>query len=117
LKQLRTLRLCDFLLDISTIQTTFAGQWPCLEELILDDISLMLTLQEGSELVQDEIDHLRGNSWLETCRTLSQNHPKTRITLSRPSSNIYNAANVPLLPKYIKKLNSLPGVVLARRAP
>jgi hypothetical protein len=111
LKQLRTLRLCDFVLDTATIQTTFAGQWPCLEDLIFDHVSLMLNLKEGSELLQDKAEHLQGTSWLETCRALSQKHPKTRITLSRPSSNIYDAANVPLHLKYIKELNGLPGVI------
>jgi hypothetical protein len=117
LTQLRTLRLCAFPLDTATIQTTFAGQWPCLEELIFDDILLVLNRKEGSGLELDEVGHLQGKSWLETCCALSQKYTKTRITLSRPSSIICDAGYSSLHPKYIKELNGLSGVVLVTGAP
>jgi hypothetical protein len=117
MKQLRTLRLCDFLLDAESIQTTFAGHWPCLELLALDDISLMLRAEECISFKEDHIEHQQGKSWLQTCRALSEKHPQMRITLNRPSSNVNDISNYRLHPKYVEQLNNLTGVVIGPSAP
>jgi hypothetical protein len=119
LKKLRTLHLRDFAFDTASIQTTFMGHWPCLEILTLDDCSLMRRVEGNINFgyittQEDNMEHLHGQSWLETCRALSEKNPKTRITLGRPSSNVNGNDHYPLHPNYMTQISNLPQVDIDR---
>jgi len=112
LKHLRTLRLCKFLFDTATTQTTFAGKWPCLEKIELEDASLMLREEEGIDFEDSHVEHLQGVAWLDTCRMLIEKNGVPRIALVRPASNVNNISNYSLHSKYAKLLRELPQVDL-----
>ncbi|KAF1843830.1 uncharacterized protein K460DRAFT_368690 [Cucurbitaria berberidis CBS 394.84] len=111
--QLRTLRLCDFMLEKAVVQPTFSGHWPRLEALILDDIQLLLREEkEGIDAALVRFEHLRGQSWMEVCRTLSKENPGLRIKLNRPVSNMDDFEGHRLHPTYVEKIQSIPSVQL-----
>lgn len=112
LSQLRSLRLCDFLLDKATFEKTLSGHWPRLEHLFLDDIQLMLREESGFDCTSGHLEHLQGDSWRELCRALYDKHPGLRIELTRPVSNINDAKDHRLHPRCVEPIQRIPGVVL-----
>jgi hypothetical protein len=108
LRHLRTLRLCGFLLDIASLPETLAGRWMSLQNLILEDISLMLRHTDSLNTRDNYIDHLQGKSWLRIGRILTDNHPGVQIALKRIASNVNDINDHALHPKYVKQLEDLP---------
>ncbi|KAH7345983.1 hypothetical protein BKA66DRAFT_323989 [Pyrenochaeta sp. MPI-SDFR-AT-0127] len=112
LNQLRSLRLCDFLLDKTSLQKTLSGQWPRLENLFFDDVHLMLREEAGDNCTSARLEHLEGYSWVEVCRVLCEKHPGLRIELTQPMSNINGLEDHYLHSKCIESILLTPGVVL-----
>jgi hypothetical protein len=108
LRHLHTLRLCGFLLDVTSLPNTLAGRWLSLQKLMLEDISLMLRHNDNHLTGDDYIDHLQGKSWLTVGRILADDHPGVQITLRRIASNVNDLIDRALHPKYIKQLEDLP---------
>jgi hypothetical protein len=117
LQQLRTLRLRHFLLDTATIETTFAGHWPRLERITLDEVLLMMQREDSIKFQDIHVDHLQGKSWLDFCRALVENQPGLHIVLDRPTSNVNNVDDYRLHPKYLKQLSELPRVDVVAQGP
>lgn len=111
LDQLRTLRLCDFLLDRASIVNTLSGHWPRLHAVTLDDVQLMFQRGDGPSPLFD-LDHLQGQSWVEVCSALLEKYPSLKIELNRPVSNINDVEDFRLHRKYIEKLQHMGGVHL-----
>lgn len=110
LTQLRTLRLCDFLLDKDTTVNTLSGHWPRLETIMFEDVQLMM--QSPDDSISFDLDHVQGQSWVNVCSGLLENYPGVKIELHRPVSNINNLDDYRLHHKYIEKLQHLGGVRL-----
>lgn len=117
LPQLRTLRLCDFLLDENLIHKTLSGKWPRLEQIILDDIQLMMRDENGQNLTPEHIAHLQGQLWLDICRKLTEEKQGLRIALNRPVANVYDVVDFRLHPRYVQQIEQLPGVKIDMRGP
>jgi hypothetical protein len=112
-RHLRTLRLCGFLLDEASILNTLADRWVSLQNLILEDISLMLRYTENSHAAEQQRrdsygDHLQGKSWLNIGRILTEDHPGVCIVLKRIASNVNEINDYALHPRYVKQLEALP---------
>lgn len=111
LDQLRTLRLCNFLLNRATVETTLSGYWPQLENLILEDIQLFLRRDETTGYGERYLQCVQGRSWLETCRALASKLP-CRIFLIRPVSILVGAEEYELESSYVEQIRQLPSVTL-----
>jgi hypothetical protein len=116
LKQLLTLRLCDFVLDKATTEDTLAGHWPKLEKLTLNHVQLM---RRGNLYTSGDspTEHLRGQSWVEMCRILAAKQRGLCIELNRAVSVENDVERHWLDPQYIEELQGIPGVILSRITP
>lgn len=126
LKRLQTLHLCKFDLESAALVPTFTGHWPLLEKLVFEDCELRMhgdeddeEFPQGSVSIEERNsyweNHLRGQSWVEGCRVLSERHPGLRIELIRPSSHLETLVDHHIHPDNVQKLRQIPGVVLDAR--
>jgi hypothetical protein len=110
LKHLRTLRLSNFHLNQSTMRKTLGGQFPCLQDLELNDI-ILLMMSDDVDGDMPLIHHVSGQSWLDVCHAVLEEHPGLYITLRRPVSNINGfGTDHGLNSTYVEKISRLPGV-------
>lgn len=123
-KGLCTLYLHRLLLNKDKLENLL----PSLENLLLEDISLMRT-GNLSDILSNEDDnqytegfaayaaHLHGQAWQDFCYEMKQESPSLRITLRRVASNFNNKTNHDLHPKRIEELSKEPGVDIDNSEP
>jgi hypothetical protein len=112
LNQLRTLRLSKFSLDEATIPDTFPDIWPCLETIILEDITLIMRADELVVFNDEHLEHLKGASWPHACSWLLSHASMSRVKLIRPVAKINDVDTLGLHENYVKSITELHGVDL-----
>lgn len=110
LKRLRTLRLSRFSFDKTKVLDMFPDIWPCLETLILEDITLIMRDAQDTIASEEHQAHLEGASWVDACRWLVGDRGMPHVRVIRPTMRIHGLKTFMFSDGHWESITELPHV-------